>query len=134
MYAESLQGQTGEIPHLDTASKQATPYCSTILPMGWALKSGASQVRFTPCQKSYRTTKLVLGKQSGQKADPAPVARAVMRAKDTGGNALCTSEEYLTQTRLSWKNSHLWPHKQLVWFILSVTTTTTHAICEQTKV
>lgn len=27
-YAESLQGQTAEIPHLDTASKQNAPHCS----------------------------------------------------------------------------------------------------------
>ncbi|XP_067040180.1 uncharacterized protein [Acropora muricata] len=27
-YAESLQGQTAEIPHLDTASKQSAPHCS----------------------------------------------------------------------------------------------------------
>lgn len=65
-----------------------------MLPMGWALKSGASQVRSTPSQKIYLITKFILGEQSGQKADPASVPRAMMRAKDTSGNPLFTSEEY----------------------------------------
>ena len=112
-YSESLQGQTAEIPHLNTASKQATPHCSTPLPMGWALKSGAPQVRFTPSQKSYLTTKFILGEQSGQKADPGSVARAMMRAKDTSGNPLFTSEEYLTQSQIAGFFSHLASKKRL---------------------
>ena len=151
-YTESLQRETAEIPHLNTASKQASPHCSATLPMGWALKSGASQVRFMPSLN----TKFILGEQSGQKADPGSVARAIMRAKNSSDDRLFTSEEYSTQsqiaglksdndkepvdiervcqTKLNWKNAHLWLHKQLFWYTLSVMTTITCVICVQTKV
>ena len=81
--------------------------------MGWALKSGASQVRFTPSQKSYLTTKFILGEQARQKPDPRSVARAMMRAKDTSGNPLFTSEEYLTQSQIAGFFSRLASKKRL---------------------
>ena len=113
-YSESLEGQTAGIPHLSAASKPAVgPHCSSILSMGWALKSGASRVRFTASQKSYLRTKLTLGEQSGQKADPVSVTRAMMRAKDSCGNSLFTSEEYLSQSQIAGFFSHLASKKRL---------------------
>ena len=112
-YSESLEGQSAGIPHLSAASKQAGPHCSSILSIGWALKSGASRVRFTASQKSYLTTKFTLGEQSGQKADPVSVAREMMRAKDTSGNPLFTSEEYLSQSQLAGFFSRLASKKRL---------------------
>ena len=112
-YSESLEGQTAGIPHLSSASKQAGPHCSSTLSMGWALKSGASRVRFTATQKRYLATKFTLGEQSGQKADPVSVARAMMRAKDTSGNPLFSSEDYLSQSQIAGFFSRLASKKRL---------------------
>ena len=54
-----------------------------------------------------------MGEQSGQKADPASVPRAMMRAKDTNGNPLFTSEEYLTQSQIAGFFSRLASKKRL---------------------
>ena len=113
-YAEALEGQTAGIPHLDTFTRPVSSHCSSVLEMGWALKSGVSRrVRFTPNQISYLTTKFRLGEQSGQKADPASVARAMMTAKDASGNLLFTSDEFLTSTQVASYFSRLASKKRL---------------------
>ena len=72
------------------------------LKMGWALKaSTARRSRFTSSQKTYLTAKFKLGEQTGQKADPASVARAMVSAKDTSGNRLFTSDDFLTASQIA---------------------------------
>jgi len=65
--------------------------------MGWALRSSqVKRTRFTADQKDYVTKKFNLGEISGRKGDPESVARAMTGARDSDGNCLFTSAEFLT--------------------------------------
>ena len=81
--------------------------------MVWALKVGAVGKRFTPSQKDYPTAKFKLGEQSGQKADPASVARAMVSAKDTSGKRLFKSDDFLTAQQIAGFFSRLSAKKTL---------------------
>ena len=82
--------------------------------MGWALKSSnARRSRFTASQRTYLTTKFKLGEQSGQKADPASVARAMVSAKDASGNRLFTSDDFLSASQIAGFFSRLSAKKTL---------------------
>ena len=60
--------------------------------MGWALRSSqVKRTRFTASQKET----------SGQKANPESVARAMMTARDSAGNRLFTSDEFLTSKQVA---------------------------------
>ena len=83
-------------------------------PMGWALKPRATRrTRFTANQKSYLTTKLKLGEQTGSRADPAAVARSIMCAKDATGDRLFSSDKFLTATEIAGFFSRLASKKTL---------------------
>ena len=83
--------------------------------MGWALKSSESRrIRFTQNQKSYLTAKFRLGEETGNKADPAAVARSMMCAKDSTGNMLFKSDEFLTANQIAGFFSRLASKKTLV--------------------
>lgn len=113
-YAERLEGQTPSVPEVIANTRpEQTRDASRSLAMGWALKAGAVRKRFTPSQKAYLTAKFKLGEQSGQKADPASVARAMVSAKDASGNRLFTSEDFLTAQQISGFFSRLSAKKTL---------------------
>ena len=82
-----------------------TPDLNTFLVpvlMGWALKASSTRrSRFTASQKAYLTNRFMLGEQTGQKADPASVARAMVSAKDASGNRLFTSADFLTASKIA---------------------------------
>ena len=70
--------------------------------MGWALKASSTRrSRFTDSQKAYLTNRLRLGGQTGKKADPSSVARAMVNAKDASGNRLFTSADCLSASKLA---------------------------------
>ena len=78
-YAEQLEGQPTLVPVVSTVSTRASHADRQV--MGWALKSSESRrIRFTQNQKSYLTAKFRLGEETGNKADPAAVARSMMCA------------------------------------------------------
>ena len=111
-YAEQLEGQATLVPVVSRVSMGA----GNTHPqnMGWALKSsGSRRTRFTPAQKSYLTTKFMLGEQTGKKTDPAAVARSMMCAKDSNGSRLFTSEDYLTTNQIAGFFSRLASKKSL---------------------
>ena len=58
--------------------------------MGGALKSsqGRRTKRFSDKQKNYLFTRFSIGEVTGQKADAASVAKAMMAAKDVNGERL----------------------------------------------
>lgn len=65
--------------------------------MGWALKTTqASRTGFSKKQKNYLMSKLLIGEQTGQNVDAASVARSMISARDTNGECLFTSIEFLT--------------------------------------
>lgn len=67
-----------------------------------ALRSSkVKRTRFTANQKDYLIKKFDLGEISGRKADPESVARAMMGARDSEGNRLFTSAEFLTSQQVA---------------------------------
>ena len=112
-YAEHLEGEPTLAPVVSTVSTRASHADRQV--MGWALKSSeARRIRFTQNQKSYLTAKFRLGEETGNKADPAAVARSMMCAKDSTGNTLFKSDEFLTANQIAGFFSRLASKKALV--------------------
>ena len=100
-YADRLQEQFCGIPQIQVR-KHLNLTSQPCLPMGWALKSShVRRTRFTEKQKDYLTSKFRIGETTGQKADAASVAKSMMTARDSNGNRLFTSSEFLTGQQVS---------------------------------
>ena len=100
-YADRLQEQFCGIPQIQ-ARKRLNLTNHPCLPMGWALKSShVRRTRFTEKQKDYLTSKFRIGETTGQKADAAFIAKSMMTARDSSGNRLFTSSEFLTGQKVS---------------------------------
>ena len=70
--------------------------------MGWALKnSQSSRTRFSEKQKNYLLTNFLIGEQTGQKVNAASVACSMVSARDTNGDRLFTSAEFLTVQQIT---------------------------------
>ena len=71
--------------------------------MGWALKSsqGRRTKRFSEKQKNYLSSRFSIREVTGQKADAASVAKAMMTARDVNGERLFTSSEFLTSQQVA---------------------------------
>ena len=97
VYAERLEGQPSSVPETIANTRPEDPIsASEKLSMGWALKASSTRrSRFTSGQKTYLTNRFKHGEQTGQKADPASVARAMVSAKDASGNRLFISASFL---------------------------------------
>ena len=112
-YQHQLEGHGGDTlePFLSAPiSSTGTQY----LTMGWELKAGASRrTRFTATQRSYLTDKFRRGEETGRKADPASVARAMMTAKDAHGYRLFTTGDFLTANQVAGFFSRLASKKAL---------------------
>ena len=94
-YADRLQEQFCGVPQIQVR-KRLNLTSQPCLPMGWALKSSrVRRTRFTEKQKDYLTSKFRIGEKTGQKADAASVAKSMMNARDSNGNRLFTSSEFL---------------------------------------
>jgi len=80
-----------------------------------ALKSSASRrCRFTHKQKNYLTERFEQREQSGQKCDPASVARSMMSVVDSQGKRKFSGEEFLTVPQLAGFFSRLPAKKSLL--------------------
>ena len=94
--------QTGSVPNIPTELSKLRSVENLLLPMDWALRSSQlKRTRFTANQKDYLTKKFDLREISGRKSDPESVARAMMAARDLGGNRLFTSAEFLTSQQVA---------------------------------
>lgn len=113
-YAQQLEGQALLVPVVTTYTVTTQADQANRQAMGWALKSSASRrTRFTPEQKSYLTTKFKLGEQTGNKANPAAVARSMMFAKDENGKRLFSRDDFLTAKQIAGFFSRLASKKAL---------------------
>ena len=100
-YSERLDVQSGSVPNIPTEVSEVRSVENLLFPMGWALRSSqVKRTRFTANQNDYLTKKFDLGEISGRKADPESVARAMMGARDSEGNRLFTSAEFLTSQQV----------------------------------
>ena len=96
-YAVRLEERFASVPQLRFDAEKQTVASQPLLPMGWALKtSQASRTRFSEKQKEYLMKKFITGEQTGQKVNAASVARSMIKARDTNGERLFTSAEFLT--------------------------------------
>ena len=96
-YAVRLEERFASVPQLRFDAEKQTVASQPLLPMGWALKtSQASRTQFSEKQKDYLMEKFITGEQTGQKVNAASVARSMIKARDTNGERLFTSAEFLT--------------------------------------
>ena len=101
-YADRLQEQSSGIPQIRQVRKRLNPSNLPCLPMGWALKSShVKRTRFTEKQRDYLSSKFRIGQATGQKADAASVSKSMMTARDSNGQRLFTSAEFLTSQQVS---------------------------------
>ena len=112
-YAKALEGQTAGVAQLETCNMPVSARNDSNMKMGWALKTSGSKFRFTSTQVSYLTSKFKIGEETGQKANPASVARAMRTGKDTNGNPFFTYEYFLTSTQIASFFSRLASKKSL---------------------
>lgn len=96
-YAVKLEEQFGSVPQMQLSAETQTAANQLSLAMGWALKnSQSSRTRFSEKQKNYLLSKFLIGEQTGQKVNAASVACSMVSARDTNGDRLFTSAEFLT--------------------------------------
>ena len=114
-YAEALEfeGQTTGVPQLETCTMPVSARNDSNMKMGWALKTSGSKFRFASTQVSYLTSKFKIGEETGQKANPASVARTMRTGKDKNGNPFFTYEYFLTSTQIGSFFSRLASKKSL---------------------
>ncbi|EDO34673.1 predicted protein [Nematostella vectensis] len=112
VYANQLEGQGAtSVPVLEMPSAQTE---RVKLIMGWALKeTQVKRKRFTDAQRKYLTSKFMLGEATGQKSDPASVARSMMIAKDSNGRRLFDFADFLTANQIAGFFSRLASKKTL---------------------
>ena len=100
-YADRLDEQFTRV-QIQQSSAEATSLSQTTLPMGWALRSSTtSRGRFNEKQKQYLMDKFTIGESTGNKANPVTVAMSMITAKDSNGQRLFSSEEFLTSQQIS---------------------------------
>lgn len=101
-YADRLQEQSSGIPQIQQVRKRLNPSNLPCLLMGWALKSShVKRTRFTEKQRDYLSSKFRIGQTTGQKADAASVSKSMMAARDSNGQRLFTSADFLTSEQVS---------------------------------
>ena len=105
-YASRLEEGASTVPEIqetELSLVSSSPQPSgPSLPMGWALKhSHARSTRFSTKQKEYLIAKFQIGEQTGQKVDPTSVSRVMRTAKDSNGERLFDSTEFLTSQQIA---------------------------------
>lgn len=104
-YASRLEEGASMVPEIqetELSLVSSSPQSSgPSLPMGWALKHCHSRsTRFSTKQKEYLIAKFQIGEQTGQKIDPTSVSRVMRTAKDSNGERLFDSTEFLTSHQI----------------------------------
>ena len=104
-YASRLEEGASIVPEIqetELSLVSSSQSSGASLPMGWALKSShARSTRFSTKQKEYLIAKFQIGEQTGQKADPTSVSRVMRTAKDSNGERLFDSTEFLTSQQVA---------------------------------
>ena len=112
-YAEALEGQTAGVPQLKTCTLPVSARNDSNMKMVWALKTSGSKFRFTSTQVSYLTSKFKIGDETGQKANPASVARAMRTGKAQMAILFSPTSTFLTSTQIASFFSRLASKKSL---------------------
>ena len=99
-YQQVLEEGVGVVPTLRAISmvnKQGT----AILTERWALRPTKTAYRFSEKQKHYLTAKFNIGQSTGRKVDASLVARDMRHARDSNGERLFKSSEFLTTQQIT---------------------------------
>ena len=112
IYAENLESGKANIEEVQESASQPSSDIPPLL-MGWALKYSSSSRRFTEAQKKYLTDLFVLGEQTGRKADPEQVSKAMRKTRDANGSFLFDAGSYLTSKQITSFFSRLSAKKSL---------------------
>ena len=90
-----------KVPTVGGVGKSSLTTSATVK-MGWALKSTLSRhAKFIDKQKQYLNAKFQIGERTGKKADPTDVSKAMRTAKDSNGERLFCSSDFLTSQQIS---------------------------------
>ena len=89
-YAQHLQ--EGQTTQLSSVSLRGTAHTS-LLNMGWALKSKPKTTRFTEKQKAYIESQFLEGKKSGKKTNGEVVAKELRKARHANNKRLFAVDE-----------------------------------------
>jgi len=71
-----------------------------VQPQGWALRFTKKATQFNAKEKGHLDEKFKIREQSGNKADPAQVAKDMRHAKHEDGNRSFTLDEFLTPQQI----------------------------------
>ena len=100
-YAIRLDEQFTRV-QIQQSSAEGKSSNQTTLPMGWALKSSTTtRGRFSVNQKQYLMSKFSIGESTGNKANAVSVAKSMITARDSNGQRLFSSDEFLTSQQIS---------------------------------
>ena len=105
-YAPRLEDGASMVPEIQETELSLVPSSpqssGPSLPMGWALEhTHARSTRFSTKQKEYLIAKFQIGEQTGQKLDPTGVSRVMRTAKDSNGERLFDSTEFLISQQIA---------------------------------
>ncbi|KAK3739225.1 hypothetical protein QZH41_004334 [Actinostola sp. cb2023] len=100
VYAHKLTEGRSRVPDVQCRS-QGRSEDLMVLPMGWALKSIKKKTRFIPKQTNFITEQFQMGEQSGRKADPQEVSKAMALARDRNGARRFLPDEVLTPQQIT---------------------------------
>jgi hypothetical protein len=99
LYSQKVSEGTSTQPLMSSATSIAAASSQTLY-QGWALRLTKKTARFNGNQKSYLDEKFDLGVTSGNKADPAQVARDLRHARNEHGERRFKIEEFLTPQQI----------------------------------
>lgn len=111
-YASKLAEGCIRIPDVSCESDQRKDNAA-VLSMGWALKTTKKKKRFTAKQISFLTDQFQVGEQSGRKADPKDVSKAMARERDESGKRVFIPQDVLTPQQITSFFSRLSAKKRL---------------------
>ncbi|KAK3733835.1 hypothetical protein QZH41_007142 [Actinostola sp. cb2023] len=100
VYAHKLTEGRSRVPDVQCRS-QGRSEDLMVLPMVWALKSIKKKTRFIPKQIDFITEQFQMGEQSGRKADPQEVSKAMALARDRNGACRFLPDEVLTPQQIT---------------------------------
>ena len=95
--------EEGSRENLESTENDGLPKSDTgpQLQKGWALKTYSKRKRFSDIQKKFLLDVFDAGEQTGQKADPADVSKAMRSARNSDGSRLFGKSDFLTPQQIA---------------------------------
>ncbi len=102
MYADKLEQEAScDVPQIPGDVPSVLVDGPTTLKIGWALKHTKPRKRHSEKQKNFLLDIYQIGQQTGKKADPVDVSKAMRKAKLSNGEPMFTASEFLTSQQIA---------------------------------